>query len=83
MDVLRIPVASRLLPDDHSLIENILKGEVVSFPSVFISGGSNAKSKRGQQQQAKNELCFSTPADKFKNEEFDFEKNLALFDKQV
>ena len=41
------------------------------------------KSKRGQQQQAKNELCFSTPADKFKNEEFDFEKNLALFDKQV
>ncbi|XP_037080781.1 enhancer of mRNA-decapping protein 3-like [Pollicipes pollicipes] len=46
------------------------------------TGANHPKSTRAR-QQAKNEQCFSTPTDNFKNEEFDFEKNLALFDKQA
>jgi enhancer of mRNA-decapping protein 3 len=32
---------------------------------------------------AKDDACFGTPVERYMDEEFDFEKNLALFDKRA
>ncbi|XP_043228696.1 enhancer of mRNA-decapping protein 3-like isoform X2 [Amphibalanus amphitrite] len=71
---------TQLMPDARSSPKKAFQTPKKSEREV--AGGSNVKSRRNQ-QQSKNDLCFSTPAEKFKNEEFDFEKNLALFDKQA
>ncbi|KAF5274365.1 hypothetical protein FQA39_LY07245 [Lamprigera yunnana] len=50
----------------------------------FKSGTPNKKEKiKGRYKGWKDEICFGSPLDHTINQEFDFEKNLALFDKQA
>lgn len=54
---------------------------------AFSGDGNRTPNRRDrlrQRWQARDEACFGSPAnDQEFDEEFDFEKNLALFDKQV
>ena len=59
---------------DSPASSNCLPGYVSSSPRR-IEGG------RGRRQQ--REDCFSAPVDSFLGDDFDFEKNLALFDKKA
>jgi len=51
-----------------------------------IGDGNRSPNKRDrlkQRWQERDEACFGSPIDDEFNEDFDFEKNLALFNKQV
>lgn len=43
----------------------------------------NRRDRHRQRQQARDEACFGSPANNGFDQDFDFEKNLALFDKQA
>lgn len=51
------------------------------LPNSFKSKSNKSKGKWGKGW--KDEQCFGSPLDHIINKEFDFEKNLALFDKQA
>lgn len=49
---------------------------------MFFLGRSTPNKK--EKERRRNEICFGTPSDDpILNQDFDFEKNLALFDKQA
>ncbi|KAK4884341.1 hypothetical protein RN001_000612 [Aquatica leii] len=62
-----------------------LKHTSFNESSSFKTGTPNKKDKyKGRWNKGwKDELCFGSPLDHIINKDFDFEKNLALFDKQA
>lgn len=53
---------------------------------LFLGEGNRTPNKRDklrQRWQARDEACFGSPSNNGFDEDFDFESNLALFDKQV
>ena len=64
-----------LLLVDSPASANCLPGYVSSSPRRIEGGGRSRRQHRDD--------CFSAPVDTFLGDDFDFEKNLALFDKKA
>ncbi|KAJ1521507.1 hypothetical protein ONE63_003172 [Megalurothrips usitatus] len=60
-------------------------GSADGYGSVSGDGNRtpNRRDRHRQRQQARDEACFGSPANNGFDQDFDFEKNLALFDKQA
>ena len=53
------------------------------YSSPRRGDSTRTPNKKERQRRARNEATFGTPIDDMLTTEFDFESNLALFDKQV
>ncbi|GLG98729.1 Enhancer of mRNA-decapping protein 3 [Gryllus bimaculatus] len=59
------------------------RNNTLGFFAVLEGRKSPNKKDRRHKLSEKDEACFGTPIDNFLHHDFDFEKNLALFDKQA
>ncbi|MPC74038.1 Enhancer of mRNA-decapping protein 3 [Portunus trituberculatus] len=55
----------------------------IDYSSPRRGDTTRTPNKKERQRRARNEATFGTPIDDMLTTEFDFESNLALFDKQV